>query len=110
MSCQPCPYEGGDKRTRWRVLATIPLIVPALAATANRSLAAAAVNPCPETLAAEVDGRLVGGVLIDQDVTIEGVAGVGRFLFVDFAVTGLYIMDDGSRIRIDCEVGPEGSR
>jgi hypothetical protein len=97
-------------RTLCRLLATIPLTVPALAVTANRSLAAAAVSPCPETLAVEFGGRLLGGVLIDQDVSIEGVAGVGRYLFIDFALSGLYVMDNGSRIRIDCEAGPAGSR
>jgi hypothetical protein len=97
-------------RTLWRVLATITLTAPALAVTANRSLAAAAASPCPELLAVEFDGRRMGGVLIDQDISIQDVVGVGRYLFIDFAVTGLYIMDNGSRIRIDCEAGPEGNR
>jgi hypothetical protein len=63
---------------------------------------AAAVRPCPETLTVETGGRSATGVLIAQIISIEGTFAPGRYPFIYFGADGLYMMDDGSRVRVDC--------
>lgn len=86
------------RRRHGRTIARM-LLAGAGAFTPSPSAATAA---CPDSITIETADGPYTGSLIDEIITIDGASLGYRIPFIHFGQDGLYQMDDGRRIRIEC--------